>query len=104
MKIQESLVQRIEGYIKQLQQQKDLTEIKFKVKSSNTTKSIYIQASTRINGKIIRRSFRISDHRNSKIPTKIICKSTNFTLIKRRIEGMISSLEKKRLEESFNVI
>jgi len=104
MKIQESLIQRIEGYIKQLQREKDLSEYRFKTHQSNTTKSIYIRVSTKVNGKILRRSFRISDHRNSKIPTKIVCKSTNFTLIKRRVKGLITALEKRRLEESFNAI
>jgi len=104
MKIQQSLVERIESHIRKLQNEKDLSQFKFRVSKSNTTNSVYIQASTKVDTIIIRRSFRISDHRNSKIPTKIVCKSTNFTLIKRRIEGLIKQLEEKRLKMSFDVI
>lgn len=102
MIIQESLIERIKSYIEQLKRENALSDCKLKVVESKSTKSIYVVASTKVNDKTLVRRFRISDHRNSKIPTKIICRATNFELIRRRIKSLIKELEKKRFQELLN--
>lgn len=104
MKLQEELVEKIEKYIRKIQQERDLSKFRFSVKESKTTNSIYIQVSTLINHRVYKEKFRISDHRYSNVKTKLVCKSTTFDLIIRSIDKMIKKLENKRLGKLINAI
>lgn len=104
MKIQENLIIRIEKYIRKIQQEQDLSQFRFKITESKTTNSIYIQVSTVINHIVYKEQFRVSDHGNSKVKTKIVCKSTDFGLIIRSIEKMIKKLKDKRLGKLLNAV
>lgn len=102
MKIQKSLITRIDTYIKELKKGQDLSDYEFKIRKSNSTNSIYIQVYSYIDSKQIRSSYRLSDHFNSKVKTKIITKHTRFDFIKRKIEKMIRNNRNIRVHYLMN--
>lgn len=105
MIIQESLCQRIENLFNRKRNDKSFDDIKFDVKQSKTTKSIYITVSTKIDGERFRNTFRISDHGNSKARTKVVKSSTRFDYIERRVNTMVKIVREMRykyLLESIN--
>jgi hypothetical protein len=93
--IQESLIERVEGYLTQLRNSKKYEDLYFKLIKSKTTKSFYIKVLTKAGDEMVCKILRISDHHNSKFETKVISKNMNFTTIKRRI---ISTLQKTRVK------
>jgi hypothetical protein len=90
MIIQESLYKRIESLIERKKSDPKNEDIKFKLSKSNTTNSIYILIYTYAQNEQIRIKFRISDHYNSEVKTKVLKKATNFSYIERKMDQMIS--------------
>ena len=99
MVIQENLIERVEAYVDTLRQQKKYENYLFKVRKSKTTMSLYVQIFSRINGEMIRLTYRFSDHKNSKVKTKVLTKNTSFTFIERKIKAMLKSMQRIRYEK-----
>lgn len=98
MVIQPELVRRVEDYVDSLRKQKKYEHILFTVKQSKTTRSLYVQLFSRMNGQMIRLTYRFSDHLNSKVKTTVIKKTTSFKLIERKINAMLKSMKKIRFK------
>lgn len=98
MIIQKSLCQRIENLFNRKRNDKSFDDIKFEVKHSKTTNSIYITIATKVEGERFRSTFRFSDHKNSTARTKIVSKTMNFNYIERKVDIMIKNVRKMRYE------
>lgn len=100
MIIQDALIRRIEVYVESLRRQAKNEHLMFKVSTSNTTNSIYVKVLTFLDdGEKIQASYRISDHLNSKVNTKLVAKHTKFTTIERNIDKLIDKVNKLRTKK-----
>lgn len=99
MIIQDSLIRRIEVYVESLRRQAKNEHLIFKVSRSNTTNSIYVKVLTFLDEEKIQSSYRISDHLNSKVNTKLVAKHTKFTTIQRNIDKLIDKVNKLRTKK-----
>ena len=102
MKLCEGLYDRIKNMIKIYNNTYE--DIQFDVKHSNTTNSIYLLAISNDNGITIKKKYRLSDHKNSRIKTKIIAKSTKFSYIERLFESMARDVRMSRFKMLMNQI
>jgi hypothetical protein len=102
MKLCEALYYRIERFAQTYNQQHD--DVKFLIKKSNTTNSIYLVAESKSNDVSIKKTFRISDHRNSNAKTKIIAKNTKFSHIERLFDSMKNDIRSIRFNVLMNQI
>ena len=71
----------------------------FKVTSSKTTNSFYIKVYTYLDDEKISASYRVSDHLNSKINTKLVAKHTKFSTITNNIDKLIEKVNKIRTKK-----
>lgn len=104
MIIQESLIKRVELYVESLRKQARNEHLFFKVTKSNTTNSFYIKVYTFLNDERISASYRVSDHLNSKINTKLVAKHTKFSTITNNIDKLIEKVNKIRTKKIFENI
>ncbi|NCU41493.1 MAG: hypothetical protein EOM19_02075 [Candidatus Moranbacteria bacterium] len=51
---------------------------------------------TKVNKDILKTTYRISDHYNSKVKTKVVKRATNFNFITRKINNMIKQVRTMR--------
>ena len=102
MIIQDALISRIEQYIEKLKKERELDRIEFRVSKSQSTSSTYITLISFVEGERIKLQFRISDHYNSKVKTKILKKNTKFTLIEKEIKMLIRRTNKIRFKIKMN--
>lgn len=102
MILQESLSKRIEGYVKEQQVKKDLSDLNFVVYQAKRTKTVYIKVFTFVGEKKVKLTFRISDHLNSRAKTKLISKNMNFNQIKGKINRMIKDIRAVRYQLLLN--
>jgi hypothetical protein len=79
-------------------------DIKFDIKHSNTTNSIYLMALSNGNGVNIKKKIRLSDHKNSDVRTKIITKNTKFSYIKRLFDSIANDVRDTRFRVLMNQI
>lgn len=99
MIIQDSLIRKIEVYVEFLRRQAKNEHLIFKVSTSKTTNSIYVKVLTFLGEEKIQASYRISDHLNSKVSTKLVAKHTKFTTIERNIDKLIEKVNKLRTKK-----
>lgn len=104
MIIQDALVERIQRFADSEKKKQKLSDYYFKIRKSNTTNSIYVQLYSFIDGETLRISYRFSDHKNSDVKTKLVCKNTNFKFIERKILYMIKSMQLKRYNKCMEII
>lgn len=99
MVVQDELMIRIEKFIKRQKQIRNWDHIEFKVTKSKTTNSIYVKAISYWEGERIQSSYRISDHRNSKVTTKVLAKNTKFSFIEKKIVGLVEKIDRIRFRK-----
>jgi len=99
MIIQDSLIRRVELYVESLKKQARNEHLFFKVTSSKTTNSFYIKVYTYLDDEKISASYRVSDHLNSKITTKLVAKHTKFSTITNNIDKLIEKVNKIRTKK-----
>lgn len=79
-------------------------DIKFDIKLSNTTNSIYLIAHSNDNGVNIKKKIRLSDHKNSVVKTKIITKNTKYSYITRLFDSIANDVRNTRFRVLMNQI
>lgn len=89
MIIQEQLYKRIEGLINSKRNNPKYNDVRFKLSKSKSSNSIYMTVMTMVQDNHIRIKYRISDHYNSRVKTKIVRRSTTFKFIERKLNSMI---------------
>lgn len=89
MIIQEQLYKRIEGLINSKRNNPKYNDVRFKLSKSNSSNSIYMTVMTIAKDNHIRIKYRISDHYNSEVKTKVVRRTTNFNFIERKLDLMI---------------
>ena len=104
MVIQDSLVARVDKFIRKLRSEMNLEEYIFSVTKSKTTNSLYVAVISYVQKERIRLTYRFSDHGNSKVKTKIVCRTTSFKFIERKILRMIKKVKRMRCEKQFELL
>lgn len=104
MIIQDSLIDKIDKFIRKEQHKRDIGHITFKITQSKSTNSIYVKAYSYYEGERIQSTFRISDHLNSNIDTKLVHKHTKFSFIERKILSMIKRIDHRIYRIKLNSI
>jgi len=102
MKLCKALYDKIEHFAQLYNQQLD--DVKFEIKQSHTTSSIYLVAVSKSQNVSIKKTLRFSDHRNSNAKTKIVTKSTKFSYIKRQFDSMKNDIRRIRFNVLMNQI
>ena len=99
---QEELTKKIENFITQEKTKRDLSDLSFKVLKSQTTNSIYVTVRSYVNNEDIKISYRFSDHKNSKVKTKIVKGKIDNDFIAKKINLMIKQVRYIRYKVLLN--
>jgi hypothetical protein len=104
MIIQQELYERIEKLINSKKTNKKNEDIVIILSKSKTTSSIYITVLSAYEEEKIRIKYRISDHHNSKVKTKVVRRATTFNFIERKLDSMIKRVRTIRYNRLVNSI